>query len=192
MNRLRLLTKQLQSPANAGGSVSESVISALHTAMAADNEKAIKVLEDKLAAANKVCDELRKECAKAKDKCEAAIRNGMSETQRARDAARAELNKQAEAHAKVIAIMESKLSQATKECQDEHRLRVKAESDCAAECKMREKFEKMVTAQQSAKDKPVQVPEVRAIMPPAQPMTMIVSQRDQSGRIVAVSITPTK
>lgn len=176
-----------------GEKISPNVLMALQSAISADAEEAIRNLQEQLVKAEKRCEQMQAECCKLQEKLENALKCTSGEVHKARLEGKAELNRACADHKAEINLVRQQLGAAIGDIENERRLRVKAEADCAAETKLRAKLEQLVTALQTDKGKTIQVPEVRAIMPEAQPMKpmrMAVTQRDQHGRIVAVEIIP--
>ena len=192
--KLRSLDQMAKLSAVASGEkLSPNVLQALQSAISADAEEAIRNLQEQLAKAEKRCEQMQAECCKMQDKLESALKCTSGEVHKDRLEGKSEMNRACADHKAEINLVRQQLAAAIGDIENERRLRVKAEADCAAETKLRARLEQLVTALQADKGKTIQVPEVRAIMPEAQPMKpmrMAVTQRDQHGRIVAVEIIP--
>lgn len=186
-HRLKMLERQAKAAPVA--MPQGSLMEAMHSAMEAKMEAAVRAAKEQQTKAESKLEAAQHEIAALHSKLEAAHKEvtAMQERMHAEmktacDAIEVKCKqKLAEKHAKMEQ-MEEKLTR-------ESEARVKCEAELIALKHMHEQMK----SRNEREPAPVTPPTVNAIMPPAapmKPMTLTVSRRDSEGRIAAISITP--
>jgi uncharacterized protein YukE len=194
MNRLKGVLRNQAQGVTSEKPASANVLAAIQAAVAADSDGAIKALQKELDKSEAECKRLNAEITRLGGLLRSAQAATQTEVEKVRNESKKEFERQCAKHNQAVQALQEKLTKAQEETTRECNLKVRAESDCAAESKLRAGAERALAALRDIKPaKPIQPPTVQAIMPQAQPMkplTMTVSQRDSSGRIAAITITP--
>lgn len=196
MSRLQSMERQLLKAAQASPVGDEGFSNrVLNMVMAEAKEEAaesIKEIQTKLDKAETVIVELRAEIALLNRQILKQQQEGMSKSESMRTEAKQEMCKTMEAHTKSMQKMQAALDDMRQNLATEQQARARAESECSTAKAMCDKLDRIIAKMQA--DKPVQVPATPAIMPAATklgPLNLRVSQRDQNGRIAAMTIEPT-
>ena len=184
-SRLQALIRSSQSAPST--KVNDNTYEAIQEAIDAAAEKKVKAAEALVKAAEAREEVLEKEIAKLTQQLMMAKAEDEGKTKAIHSKYQKDHAAMASQHTSEMQKLNAVLNTVQQELQQERRDGAIAKADCASMDRMCKQMESQMKVA-----KPVQVPDVQVILPPAAPMkpvTMKVSQRDSNGKIAAVTIT---